>query len=420
MKETGKTYTAEDLARYHSGTMPPIEMHELEKAALEDPFLGDALEGYANARDVKNDIEELNNRLTVAKKKKKTFFISSLAENRWWRMAAMFIIIAGGAYFFYLVKDSERDNALAKINTERKNVLDTPTENRDIAPPVSSGKISSVTDTFFESSQVAVSDQKRRNSVPAKPNFQSEHFNPAADEEPVASVQLQKREIEAYSDSTHSVEQISRYDKKVSNEYLLQGRVMDETGKGIPLANIRDEKNNTTTMADTAGRFSFWSPDSNVTATAAATGFDSKRFTLNKDYQPEIAMNRQAANLGEVVVTGYSNRKKSNEKKSAADILDGKAAGLKVSPENHRVLEDREKFDQYREASAVTVYNESGEPAGGEVLLSFDISKKGRPQNIKIIRSTCPSCEKEAIKLLKNGPGWPGKKNQQDSVTIRF
>ena len=40
-------YTSNDLIRYHQGKMSSQEMHDLEKAALTDPFLSDALEGFA-------------------------------------------------------------------------------------------------------------------------------------------------------------------------------------------------------------------------------------------------------------------------------------------------------------------------------------------------------------------------------------
>ncbi len=40
------TYSASDIQRYLKGEMSAREMHDLEKAALEDPFLADALEGF--------------------------------------------------------------------------------------------------------------------------------------------------------------------------------------------------------------------------------------------------------------------------------------------------------------------------------------------------------------------------------------
>ena len=39
-------YTAEDIQRYLSGGMSNAEMYVIEKAALDDPFLAEAIEGY--------------------------------------------------------------------------------------------------------------------------------------------------------------------------------------------------------------------------------------------------------------------------------------------------------------------------------------------------------------------------------------
>ena len=41
-----KIYSAADIERYYNGLMSASERHALEKAALEDPFLSDAFEGY--------------------------------------------------------------------------------------------------------------------------------------------------------------------------------------------------------------------------------------------------------------------------------------------------------------------------------------------------------------------------------------
>lgn len=41
------TYSYADIERYLQGKMNATEMHEMEKAALTDAFLADAIEGYA-------------------------------------------------------------------------------------------------------------------------------------------------------------------------------------------------------------------------------------------------------------------------------------------------------------------------------------------------------------------------------------
>jgi hypothetical protein len=53
-------------------------------------------------------------------------------------------------------------------------------------------------------------------------------------------------------------------------------------------------------------------------------------------------------------------------------------------------------------------------------LLSFTINKKGRPRNIKVLKSSCEACEEKAIELLENGPDWIVKKGTPGTVVIKF
>ncbi len=56
-------FSAADIERYHSGKMPAAEMHAMEKAALDDLFLADALEGYANSLSPTSEVALLQKRL---------------------------------------------------------------------------------------------------------------------------------------------------------------------------------------------------------------------------------------------------------------------------------------------------------------------------------------------------------------------
>src|SRR5439155_18288995 len=59
-----KNFTAADIERYHKGLLSPEEMHAVEKAALDDPFLADALEGYGGAStNAAADLSELEKKL---------------------------------------------------------------------------------------------------------------------------------------------------------------------------------------------------------------------------------------------------------------------------------------------------------------------------------------------------------------------
>ena len=50
-----------DIERYRKGELTPSEMHALEKKALSDPFLADALEGASeiNAEAFASDVHDL-------------------------------------------------------------------------------------------------------------------------------------------------------------------------------------------------------------------------------------------------------------------------------------------------------------------------------------------------------------------------
>ena len=55
----------------------------------------------------------------------------------------------------------------------------------------------------------------------------------------------------------------------------------------------------------------------------------------------------------------------------------------------------------------------------GKVSLAFEIDIQGRPVNIEVRKSLCPSLDREAVRLLKSGPIWQGSA-KVGQVDIRF
>ena len=57
-------YSAEDIQKYLQGKLNAAEMHALEKMALDDPFLAEAIEGYRdNVVNLSSDMDILRSRL---------------------------------------------------------------------------------------------------------------------------------------------------------------------------------------------------------------------------------------------------------------------------------------------------------------------------------------------------------------------
>ncbi len=95
-------FSSEDIQRYHQGEMTPQERHALEKAALDDPFLADALEGYVYATTSAEDLAYLNQKINQKIVAGKVVPISEKEPNTsWMRIAALFLVLAGAGWVVY-------------------------------------------------------------------------------------------------------------------------------------------------------------------------------------------------------------------------------------------------------------------------------------------------------------------------------
>ena len=92
------------------------------------------------------------------------------------------------------------------------------------------------------------------------------------------------------------------------------------------------------------------------------------------------------------------------------------------------VLEEPEPIDGWTNYDAYLANNlnvpetyKSRQTDGGAVTLSFEVNSQGQPVNITVDKSLCESCDKEAIRLVKEGPKWKRKSRKgRTTVTISF
>ena len=68
--ENSYRYGYKDFIRYHQGKMSNEEMQQLEKAALEDAFIQDALDGYAYSTDSEKELEFIQSKIKDQTKQK--------------------------------------------------------------------------------------------------------------------------------------------------------------------------------------------------------------------------------------------------------------------------------------------------------------------------------------------------------------
>ena len=395
-------YTAADFERYHSGGMSEAEMHAIEKAALQDPFLAEALEGYIYTDTPVKDIDELKEKL-LQKKKKKNVLLVIQKQNVWLRIAALFILIAGIGYFAYQLNFNKENNTLAK-KEERQ---DLKNDTKQIITPK--------TDSINTQYDIVASPEKPTEPI-NKENKKIEKDTKINSETAIENTQddLLKKSVQTTPGPD------AKRDYFISPEKnLIKGHIVDSLGKPVQYAIIKDRNAKTIITSDSTGRFKMKANDSSLTADISAPGYKTKEKFLNDKTEQVIVMDHDNRRMEEVVVTANGTRR---QKKSLGNssILQGKVPGVIVSDSNPQPIVGWQEFNQYvKENIKIPVDNE-GKNYSGKVTLSFEINKRGNAKKIKVEQPLCKQCDEEAIRLLMQGPKWKYINSERQKVTIEF
>lgn len=120
---TQHNFTITDIEKYFSNQLSNAERHALEKAALTDPFLADAIEGYeiANLSKAKNYINETAQAIKNKEAQKAKVVAMPSRNKQWLRIAAGIILMIGAGTTIWWMNQKPADtiSPIAKVtNTE--------------------------------------------------------------------------------------------------------------------------------------------------------------------------------------------------------------------------------------------------------------------------------------------------------------
>ncbi len=416
--EPGKNhinYTKADIQRYHSGKMPASEMHSMEKAALDDPFLADAMEGYAFTGDATTDLSEINSRLFREQPKKKPI---PLLSQSWFRVAALFIIIAGAGLITYrLSKHVENNLALTKTSpTVRENakvavtdslVLDsTPTvkDNRVETAFVKAGKIKNL---IAQKSPLQNNADKTTTWAGATPPADAYVSSPA---KPLPGSDSM---FNAGKDISAKLEEIT------PGVNVISGKVTDEQGNALAGAVLTDEKRRQTSFTDNNGRFYLKSNDTTVMANVSVIGYQTLKRRLGNSMEQNIVLSPSKEHIEDIVVTGYQTKKKLP---AATSAIKFDTAAFNGTKEEYTSEPEPgwQYFAEYIREKLSGRDDKAGPPeVHGQVTISFNVDQNGQPTKIKVENSINEQTDKTAVDLLKQGPKWK-KTRKRTRVVIPF
>src|SRR6478609_1667818 len=122
------TYSLADIEQYLQGKLSPAEMHELEKAALQDPFLADAIEGYESddIEQSKKNLAEIHQRLLQEEQEDPKIIPITSPLNNWWKVAAAILLFAGaGTIGWHLLNNEPVKNETAQttVSFTKKDII---------------------------------------------------------------------------------------------------------------------------------------------------------------------------------------------------------------------------------------------------------------------------------------------------------
>jgi hypothetical protein len=323
-KENNIIYTAKDIEQYLAGTLSPIQMHAMEKASLDDPFLAEAMEGYETMKD-----KEWNNHLVALREviagKGSVAKVIPLhkSKNNWWKAVAAILIIGSGVTLTYLLTQNKPEEISKPEIAQTIPVLTDSSINTDQASTVSvthslnpDASVSSEEKKAIPGSLVKVEkiSNKPEPGIILEPG--APVFKPAA---PIASGAAsvddkavvmapavennnadQVKEINAERNKSAAKQNIetdvlasrqrnqatapAKREAVLNNFFTAQVVGADNTP--LPFTNISIKKENFGTYADANGVVRLVSTDSVLVVEIKSVGYQSKTFALRNN-QPQ-------------------------------------------------------------------------------------------------------------------------------------
>ena len=416
------------LLDYIRGLRKGKEAHRLEKESMQDPFLADAMDGYNQVEgNHEQRIEKLRMQVSAhSAKKKSTYAIT-------WSIAACLIIGFGISSYFLFLKKSMTDEVFiaeesVSIKLAEPAAPPTPaipatptvpaTPQKEIALATTKVKtdstpISEITarqaDKKDMIAEIQTTSQPQGAPVAAVPMMEEVSEETAALQEVVATIDT----FESESDKKMKLAKVATI---LPQNNMIKGRVTD--GKGEPLigASVTYKGTNIGTITNMNGEFSLVKKDDKKRLTAEYIGYDPVEIQVDTSRTILIAMNENKQALNEVVVVGYGAKK--NKKSTTL----GSDAKVKEQTEKEITLQPvigKRSYQKYLKEHLVRPTDEKCAQVKGKVVLTFLINKEGRPFYIKVKESLCESADKEAIRLIQEGPDWIYG-NKLVEVTVKF
>lgn len=424
----------DDIIKYKNGRLTAEEMHALEKQALNDPFLADALEGIesVSSENLAKDIADLNQKIL---KRKKTFLFTPL------RIAAGVVLIAASIIVLYQLTPEHKTLALKneKPNAPVPAPMKEPsiTSQKEQAKPaekIDAKKTQREPKTFGpESGKEKPKEAKLDKSVAtentapkietSKPKDEKQlevadvQISPEVDKkseegraetkEAPVSIAMQPAQHIAADDDAQK-EKVSSRARKLAvksevasgaaagapqiNSRKITGKVTSaDDGSPLPGVNVIVEGTTQGTVTDPQGYFSLQSSNENQKLVFSFIGMQTQEEELKGKDKVDVALKQDVSQLSEVVVSGFGVKR--DEDAEPIVHLASPIGGMRAY---NKYLDNNVRYPQEALQNNVK----------GKVKVEFSVKTDGSLNDYKVVKSLGHGCDEEVIRLIKDGPKW--------------
>jgi len=368
------------------------DANRLEREALNDPFLQEALEGFD---EVPGDHAAIIDRLEKRFAHPATSQQPDRKRFLYWSIAASILLLIGFGSYFLLEKNRNPVQTVAMVQPaeeENKISVDSP-----VLQPVQAEKLQQESLIAERVTKKTIPAPTVSKTIPVQAESISQPENKLADTNQATLSDL----AETRETAEVSAKQITKEQEKQS----ILGKIVDETGE--PLAGVSIVEKGTTngTVTDINGVYTL--PLSKDSSKLLASYLGFKPQEINPSNQDKlIVLKPDNQTLDEVVVVAFGTQKKSSIVGAVAKINE---AGFSQSfGEKEFQIYCQQKADK----------NVCG-GQGATVKVSFFIDETGKPVEIAYKKYSCEEAKKEIEKLLASSPVWT-KVNRKVTMTIKW
>lgn len=402
-------------------------MHAFEQAMMDDAMLADAVDGYIAAENINipSDLAELEKRLEH--KNRKTGLVVKTAFRQWMSIAASLVILLSLSVVLYRSfnqEENKQPETIARLQQKTDSTLAVIPETKVDSAAVAVTGNTKVPVKPFTTVPTSKTQEKTEEKInahepvtkAAKNNSVASTDLPPAKEQPVTIAPVasaQSKISEARSNEAEAAE----YKKQAStvrfNKFI--GQVVDEKNNPLPFANITEKNSGVGTYADVNGYFNLLSADSILNVETKSVGYSNSIVQLKTNESKRIVLKDDA-----VIANAPTSERLYNKNKDRASVMKTEVTEAESEPvdgwRNYSTyIANNLRDDQYLTKQKIST-------ATKEVEVSFDVNPDGTVTNLKVEHSNCSSCNKEAIRIIQEGPGWKSTtgKKQRARFTVKF